>query len=337
MQRVGIPRGLYFYRFYPMWKVFFEQLGCKVIVSSETSKSIMDEGLRSCIDEACLAVKIYFGHVIDLKDKVDYLFIPRLTSISKKEYVCPKIGGLPDMIRCCIKGLPPIIDTEVNMRKSAEICLSSAIQAGAYFTEDISLIVKAYGKAVKRLREYEIELKSGNLPIVETNKAKSNNTSEKPLNIAVIGHCYNLYDCYASMNLLEKIKFQGADITTIEMLDKALLKEKAAIIPKKMFWDFGSNAVGSVLYLLEKDEVDGILYVMTFGCGVDSFVCDYVERLVRRIKGLPFAVIVLDEHSGEAGLQTRVEAFTDMIRWRKENETNISSSGQYVYTGKNLS
>jgi predicted nucleotide-binding protein (sugar kinase/HSP70/actin superfamily) len=27
--------------------------------------------------------------------------------------------------------------------------------------------------------------------------------------------------------------------------------------------------------------------------------------------------LVLDEHSGEAGLVTRLEAFVDMLRWRK--------------------
>jgi len=63
-------------------------------------------------------LKIFFGHVINIKDSVDYLFIPRFTSISKNEYVCPKFGGLPDMVRHSICGLPGIIDTEINLRKS---------------------------------------------------------------------------------------------------------------------------------------------------------------------------------------------------------------------------
>jgi predicted nucleotide-binding protein (sugar kinase/HSP70/actin superfamily) len=56
---------------------------------------------------------------------------------------------------------------------------------------------------------------------------------------------------------------------------------------------------------------------MSFGCGVDSFVCDLAERKVRRSRDMPFIILTIDEHSGEAGLDTRLEAFVDMIRWRK--------------------
>jgi predicted nucleotide-binding protein (sugar kinase/HSP70/actin superfamily) len=94
-KKVGIPRGLFFYQYYPLWKTFFEELGAEITVSDYTNKKILDDGVKTCIDEACLAVKIFYGHVINLKDKVDCIFIPRFTSISKNEYICPKFGSLP--------------------------------------------------------------------------------------------------------------------------------------------------------------------------------------------------------------------------------------------------
>ena len=115
---VGIPRGLFFYDYFPMWKTFLEELGVKVIVSDRTTKNILDEGCKSSVDEACLPVKVFHGHVKSLEGKVDYVLIPRYTSISRNEYICPKIGGLPDMIRHTLKGIPQIIDTEINLRKS---------------------------------------------------------------------------------------------------------------------------------------------------------------------------------------------------------------------------
>ena len=98
-KKVGIPRGLFYYQFYPLWRSFFEELGAEIIVSDNTTRKILDDGVKKCVDEACLPVKVFYGHIASLKDKVDYLFIPRYTSISKKEYICPKFGGLPDMIK----------------------------------------------------------------------------------------------------------------------------------------------------------------------------------------------------------------------------------------------
>jgi predicted nucleotide-binding protein (sugar kinase/HSP70/actin superfamily) len=60
---------------------------------------------------------------------------------------------------------------------------------------------------------------------------------------------------------------------------------------------------------------------------VDSFVCDMIERRIRRLSSIPFTVLTIDEHSGEAGMDTRLEAFIDMIRWRKKDEGNIPTYG----------
>jgi predicted nucleotide-binding protein (sugar kinase/HSP70/actin superfamily) len=55
---------------------------------------------------------------------------------------------------------------------------------------------------------------------------------------------------------------------------------------------------------------------MSFGCGIDAFMCDLAGRRIKQLSGLPFIVLTLDEHSGQAGMDTRLEAFIDMIRLR---------------------
>ncbi|MBU2609087.1 MAG: hypothetical protein KKF26_07200, partial [Chloroflexi bacterium] len=39
MIRVGIPRALLYYQYYPAWKTFFEELGAEVVVSAPTSQA----------------------------------------------------------------------------------------------------------------------------------------------------------------------------------------------------------------------------------------------------------------------------------------------------------
>ena len=127
--------------------------------------------------------------------------------------------------------------------------------------------------------------------------------------------------------MIRKLRDSNVNILTVDMIDGGIINEKAGTLNKKMFWYFGRKAMGSVLHMLERDDIDGIIYVMSFGCGIDSFVCDLIERKVRRKGGVPFTVLTIDEHSGEAGMNTRLEAFIDMIRWRSADESNISSFG----------
>jgi len=327
--KVGIPRALFYYQYYPIWKTFFEELGVEIVLSDHTTKSIMDDGSKTCIDEACLPIKIFHGHVMSIKDKVDYLFIPRFTSVSKKEYVCPKFGGLPDMVRHTLKDLPPVIDTEVNLRKSGKNALKAAYEVGGFFTKDRNKIKRAYKKALESYREFREKVKKGVLPcdILDKKLRKVKKYDVPNLNIAVIGHGYNLYDRYANMNLLDKLIDMGATIITVDMVDGETIKKHVKVLPKRLFWNFGKKAVGSSLNFLERDDIDGIIYLMAFGCGIDAFISDLIERKIRRNKDIPFIVLNLDEHSGEAGMDTRLEAFIDMIRWRYGNEGNVSAYG----------
>lgn len=339
-KKVGIPRGLFYYQYYPLWKTFFEELGVEIVISDYTTKKILDDGVTNCVDEACLPVKLFHGHVINLKDRVDYLLIPRFTSVSRNEYICPKFGGLPDMVKSTLKDIPPIIDTEVNLRKKKRNALKAALEIGRYFSDNENKIKKAYGKALNEYREYEKRLMTGVLPcdILERKGGRngSGNTEKitkrdvlwekgPSFNIAVIGHVYNLYDSYINMNMINKLRDAGANVITIEMIDGQVINEKSNMLPKRMFWNFGRKALGSTLHILERDDIDGIIYTMSFGCGVDSFVCDLIERKVRRSANIPFIVLTIDEHSGEAGMNTRLEAFIDMITIKLSQRLNSTN------------
>jgi len=75
--------------------------------------------------------------------------------------------------------------------------------------------------------------------------------------------------------------------------------------------------IGSAFHFMDSDSIDGIIHVASFGCGPDSFTGEIIERQVRRRGNLPFLNLTIDEHTGEAGVITRLEAFIDMIRWRR--------------------
>lgn len=110
--KIGIPKGLLYYKYHPFFMTFFTELGAETIVSEDTNKSILDQGVRYCVDEACMPVKVFHGHVASLRDKCDAILIPRIMQVRKREYICPKFCGLPEMVVYNIPDLPTrVFDT----------------------------------------------------------------------------------------------------------------------------------------------------------------------------------------------------------------------------------
>ena len=94
--KVGIPRGLLFYRFYAYWTTFLKELGADLVISPPTNKLIIQRGLTYGV-MICFPVK-FFRHCHFLKDKVDSLFVPRMVCFCKNEYNCPKFW-FTDVVR----------------------------------------------------------------------------------------------------------------------------------------------------------------------------------------------------------------------------------------------
>lgn len=328
MIKIGIPRGMNYFDFFPLWKEFFEELGAEVIVSKRTNKDILNMGVLNSVDDACLPVKIFHGHTYSIKDAVDYIFIPRIISTHKKEYECPKILGLPAMVKNTIPDLPKIIDIEINFRKNKFFLAKEIYKAANKITKDPIKIKSAYIKAQNKFEKYKQLLYVGIHPedVMKEYNYRITKSNNKNLNILLIGHNYNLYDNYVNMDLFTKLQDMGVNIITPNMINKKNIEHCISEIPKRMFWTSGKKIIGSSLFMIREKNIDGIIFISSFGCGLDSILIDMVQREAKKSE-VPFNLITLDEHSGEAGVNTRIEAFIDMIKWRQKDEDYFSTYG----------
>lgn len=309
--KVGIPKGLFYYKYSLLWNTFFTRLGINLVLSAETNQAIINNGISACINDACMPVKAYIGHVMDIYKEVDVLFIPRYTSISKKEYICPMSGGLPNLVKSSVKNLPLIIDTEINMRKKHNGGLRAVIDIGEKLGFNKSVTTKAYKAATNAYIQDRIQ-KIGKL--LENKYSNKNN-----LKILLIGHPYTVYDKFLNMNIVQKLQEQNADVMTLESFDSRILRCNSKNLDKPMFWNYGTKALGCTYTIKDLKDIDGVIFISYFGCGGDSFVGYMIERRVREQR-IPFMSLSLDEHTGEAGLNTRIEAFIDTINWRKKDK-----------------
>lgn len=330
MKKVGIPRGLFYYYYYPLYKTFFSDLEAQVILSPKTNRTTIDQGINSAVDETCFPIKVYFGHVKELCSyELDYLFVPRLVSIEHRSYICPKFMGVPDMLRATINNLPPLIDITVDLSRSDRSFRDQVHKTGKLFTKKRSTINDAYEHGKQEL-EYCRAIASQGYTMAEAIDIwQGEDIAEQldgNLRIGVLGHGYSLYDEAISMNIIKRLREMGCTVILPEALAIDQVEQEAKTMPKRIFWTLGRKMVGSALRMEKMVDIDGIIYVACFACGPDSFIGEIIER---KLNKKAYMLIVIDEHTGEGGLITRLEAFCDMLRRRRRqhNEDHLSTYG----------
>jgi predicted nucleotide-binding protein (sugar kinase/HSP70/actin superfamily) len=323
MIKVGIPRALLYYQYYPLCKTFFEELGAETVVSPPTNKAILNFGVSRAVADTCLPVKIFLGHVISLIGKCDYIFVPAITSLGEKTYNCSKIIGLPNMVRALIPECPVILDPEINLEKGRYYLYRNIYKLGRYFSSNPFKIKKAVEEAWKSNLAYRREMSHEKItPIQAIDRIYGDDCAPAfslgppvELTIAVIGHPYVIYDDYINHRLIFRLQSMGAKVLIPEMVPEGELVIAARKLVGETHWSFEGELIGAGEYYLESG-VDGIINPAVFGCGPDSMMVSFVQHRAKELK-IPFLPLSLDEHSSEGGLLTRLEAFLDMVKRRK--------------------
>ncbi len=322
--KIGVPRSLAYYSFFPLWNSFFEELGFEVFVSRESNKAILDEGIKDTVNDACVPIKLYHGHVKDLIDKVDYLFVPRLVSLDGKETTCPKFLGLPEMVRHSIDNLPSMIDLRLDLRNSNFELWNFFKQIGRKLEKPTRQVLTAYVKSMRVYYKYKSLLEKNVAPELAFKILKGEKTfkgiervKDEHINIALIGYPYTIYDPYISVDMLRKIKNMGANVLTVENVTKKQLLRQKKKLSKEMFWYYSNKTAKACMHFLEKKLIDGVIHVTVFGCGPDAMVDKFIELECKNDGNVPFMTVSLDEHTGDAGISTRIEAFIDMLNWKR--------------------
>ncbi|MCL5961124.1 MAG: acyl-CoA dehydratase activase-related protein [Chloroflexi bacterium] len=338
-QIVGIPRAMLYYQYYPMWKTFFEALGAEVVVSGTTKKTTLAAGSARVVAETCLPTKVFCGHVIDLADKADCIFIPSIRSIEARVYNCSKFLGLPDLVRATVRNAPPIIDPDFDVNQGKRAMGLAVYEAGRRFSWNPFKIKEAAELAWQSHHRYVAAMKSGLNPpeaIEKLTGEPDEDWHRRPsrsryagagipssrLKIALIGHPYNIYDNYITHNMFGRLEGMGVDVLTPDTLSDDDLGSGIVRLVGRPYWTYEGEVVGAAGHYLFDEVVDGVVAIFAFGCGPDSTMMDVVQRAAKKSRRKPYMALTIDEHSGEAGLITRLEAFVDMLQRRSRQKAS---------------
>lgn len=295
--RIGIPQGLLYHEYGLVWEKFFSYLGFEVVVSGETTKATLDAG--SCLDEICLPAKVFFGHCCALRQKADFLFVPRVISVAAGKYMCPKMIAMPDLLRVNAKELPPLLDIPVNLRQGWRNLAQAMPFLGQQLGKNSWQVFAAWIRAWRQQAT-----------------ADCLSMPEARTRVAVVSHPYLIGDKLISMNLLSRLRRCKVEPVASSQVPVRQAAQAAQHLGKDIFWSGGRHLAGAAMVLMTGPQpVDGLIFLTSFACGPDALLGEMI-RQQSMIRHVPCMLLSVDEHTSEAGFVTRVEAFADMLTRR---------------------
>ena len=289
--KIGIPRALLYYRYHVLWNTFFQELGIETVISPHTNKTLMDAGSHYAIDENCLSSKLFFGHVSALEGKCDAVFVPRIANYGKDGVMCSRFEGLYDM------AVNTFRDHDIDFVTCNVDIQQKCPEEQAYIMLGVSLGASKSKAREAYQKSYQAWQAAQKAHIAE----EEARLHDDRIKILVVGHSYNLYDEYIGKPILS------------DAVDLKQAQENSLNICKSVPWIMSRELLGSIAKY--HNDVDGIILLTAFPCGPDSMIN---EMIIRRIKDRPILNLLLDSQDGNAGIETRLESFIDIIRFRKE-------------------
>ncbi|WP_167613553.1 acyl-CoA dehydratase activase [Maribellus sediminis] len=335
---IGIPRALMnYYQLFAFWKTFFSELNFNLVVSDESDKKIITDALETMVSETCLPVEMVHGHVLNLiEKKVDYVFLPFVVNVQGDQdnptnnCNCPWVQSHPYLVKAAFtdeKIREKLLIPSLHFRYF-ERALKKELQQ--FFSEKFDLpkakIIKAIDKANEKQKLFEKNIKLKGRDVLS-------NLDENTWNFIIIGRPYNTGDPLLNLRLVKKL--QNMNVRAIPMDFLPLEEENIFEDYPGMYWPNGQKILQASRIIARTKNLFAI-YLSNFRCGPDSFLLHFVKN---EMKGKPFMHLEVDEHSADAGMITRIEAFVDSLKgWKINNEAKpVEEQSELKDTSKKVS
>lgn len=309
---VGIPRCFSVHTLYPMYSWFFHELGIKTVLSD----TVEHDGVARAESTYCFPAEIAHGAVQDIVNKgTDYILVPHfrdMPSYEKEVHAnfCPITQSLPYYIKKAFPEIPEekMIELIVTFKFGEGKALEFFLDVGRKLGIGDDETTRAFNKAVKKQTDYFKSLSQLGKEALETARKL-----EHPV-IAVLGRPYNAFTPEANMGIPRKFTTRGYSVIPFDILPF----EDSEIFPN-MYWYYGQQDMKASALLKDEPNIF-VTYITNFSCAPDSFMLHYLKW---QMGTKPFLVLELDSHSADAGIDTRVEAFIDIIDGYRSKLTEI--------------
>ncbi|UCF92100.1 MAG: activase [Desulfobacterales bacterium] len=311
--RIGLNRSFLVNTYYPLYSTFFTQLGFEAVLPEAPSQ----EGIDQRDAPFCYPVELahgFFYSLLEAKNRPEYIFLPHFKAVPRQtldpnsqSQVCPLVQGETYYLRTTFrkpidrlaqKGtqiLSPLIDISQGLEDAREPLIQTARQMGV----SRKSAQRAFDSALEQQTACLAEMKMlGRQALAEL--------AGDPDRFAVVifSRPYNGLVEEAHMGIPHKFASRGIAVLPLDFLTVDEEPTK-----RHMYWGMGQVILKAGRIVAKHPQLFGT-YITNFACGPDSFVVGYFRDIMGR---KPSLTLELDSHTADAGLETRVEAFLDIV------------------------
>jgi predicted CoA-substrate-specific enzyme activase len=306
--KVGVPRTMSLYDYFPFWRALLEALRCEVVLSEPTTRQTAQIGQEWTVAEPCFPVKVAHGHLADLMGRgLDLILLPNIVDAEAPAWtpasqLCPWNQTLPFVLRSAPRAaewrdrfLIPTVHFRDGEEAVAKSLRGLCEQLGASRRAGTRAVQHAY----RTQRAFTAALQEAGQTALATLA-----TYGEP-GIVLLGRAYNIYDRAINLDVAGKLRdHYGVNVIPLDCLP--LDGEDISDLNENMYWNSGRRILAAARITGRHPKLD-VIYVTNFKCGPDSYIKHFVSAAV----GRPFLTLQFDGHSNDAGMMTRCEAYLE--------------------------
>lgn len=150
------------------------------------------------------------------------------------------------------------------------------------------------------------------------------NKPSNPLKVRIVGELFSLIDSNTSFNVERKLikmgveVYRDTDLTYLLITKRFILNNMIRKGKKYIKYHLGADGTASVVMSMDSLDMDGILHLKSFGCTPEISAMSILPKISNEYK-IPILYFSFDAEDNEVGVDTRLEAFYDMLKGRKDN------------------
>jgi len=309
---IGIPLALSNHQLLPFWGTLLGRLGLNVVLSGASTKKVVRRGVEAVQSTPCFPVKVAHGHVLELIDKgVDYIWMPSILSMwqddpaTDRNQLCPYVQAIPYQVAVAVE----------PDRKGVKM-LKLPVRFGdgeAVLRASLEPLCREFGVSGRQLRDAIAAADAAQRAFEKDCIARGRQAlADRPAGqraVVIISRPYNGCDPGVSLDLPNKLRKLGVLPVPMDLLD--LLGEDVSgdHVFSNMYWKYGQRILRAARIVRRSPGLNAV-FLSNFSCGPDSFLLSYFKRIMA---DRPSLVLEIDEHSADAGVVTRLEAFLESL------------------------
>ncbi|MBU4128626.1 CoA protein activase [bacterium] len=184
------------------------------------------------------------------------------------------------------------------------------------------------------------DLKKAKDAVIKDLRSIPQDRNRRPLKIAIAGEIFVVLDSFANLDIEKKLGELGCEVDrTIWFsthilhhvgLDKFMRRSKGKAVRAARPYlkhPVGAECNATVGYaiLYAEEGYDGFIHLMPFTC-MPEFVAGAVLTRVSKDYNIPIFTVELEEHSSQTHLMTRLEAFVDLLKRKRQKRQGLEGS-----------